>query len=659
MKKTLTIVAVFLLLATLYSNAQSKYGDVTIDELDMAVYPQDTTAAALILLKEGNLDFIYDDEAGFQYQYTLKMKIKILKNEGLGWCDQEIPYYEADRLNKERITHLSGTTYNADNRKIIKTKLSKEFIFDESINEKNKLKKFTLSGAKVGSVIEFKYTIVSDYYYDLREFYFQSSIPTQQVSFEVITPEYLYYNLNMQGYEKIDATNTMVNANYNIRYKDDNGRMQSTMHTCNAKKTVFRGNNIKALKNESYVWTLGDYISKVTFELSNTKFPNSMTKSYTTTWANVDKDILDAGVFGGNLKKTGLFKNDISTKEINIENAKEILNMIKYKVKWNEKNAFYPSDLGDVLKKGLGNSADMNFLLINALKSGGFDAYPVVLSTRSNGRLPVTHPSISALNYTIVGVKIDTMMYYTDASAKFGDWNLLPQKCMVPQARALLQQGGDWVDLSAVSIGMMAITNDYKFEGGEYKGRISITRRGNDALSFRDHYADYKDNNEYLEKLTGQLACEVVDFEISGADNAAGDVKEIFIVKPDVTLGDEFLYINPFLIKHFSENPFKDENRTVPVNFNYLQNYRQIVNIMIPEGYAVEETIQSEKILLDENESMVLTCRVGQTQNSIQMNYQFQLKSLQFLQTDYELLRNFFAKIVLKNSEQIVLKKIS
>jgi len=660
MKTHVMMIAVMLFLSFLFqeSYAQSKYGNATLDELNMTVYPQDTTASAVILLKKGELRFVYNDLYGFQFEYELQVKIKILKTEGLDWCNQSISYYEADRSSKEQVNGLSGTTYNLEDGKVTKTKLSKEFISDEDIDNKLKVKKFTMPAAKVGSVIEYKYTLVSAFYYELRDFKFQESIPIAYTYFEAKLPEYFKYNLNYQGYITLKSERVPTNESFQIRYKDDNGRLQSTTVRCTAELIKSEGRDVPAMKNESYLWTIEDYISKISFELKSVQMPYSMTKDKSSTWASIDNDILSSSSFGGNLKKADLFKEEIAKGELTISRAKEIQDMVKYRVKWNDKRAASPGNLKEALKNGTGTTAEMNFLLINALQAGGFDAFPVILSTRSNGRLPISHPSITAFNYVITGLRIDTMMYYADASAKYGDWNLLPEKCMVPQARIMKQNGCRWVNLSTISTGSVLKTARFNFEGSKYTGKINDTRKGSAALASKEYYYNHKDEEDYIEFLKKSSNCEIDNFSISGTDNTSEPLKIAYSQTDDASLGDDFLYINPMIDKQFSENPFKEEKRMYPVEFNYLGNYLQIVDILIPEGYVVDELPQAAKMVLNDND-IVLTYRMEQTDNSIKLHYQFQLKKLMFLPEEYEHLRDFYAKIVAKNSEQIVLKKMS
>ena len=650
MKILLSLISAILLSITSIP-AQSKYNKTTMEEMNVTSYAQDTTATAVVLLKEGDLEFIYDALYGFRYQYTLSVKIKILKTQGLDYANQEIFYNKFARGSEEDIRSLSGTTYNVENGKIVKTKLSKEHIFDSSQDDKHFLKKFTMPAAKVGSIIEYKYTLVSDFYYEIPPFKFQGSIPIEYISYCVTIPEWFDYNTNMQGYERVDVKETPVNKMMFV---------QSTQIPFAAKQKMFTRSNMPALKSEPFVWYLNDYCSQVTFELRTSQLPYQVVRSYTTTWPAIDKKLLENSDYGGNTKKTGLFKDEIIPQEKDIDNARRILNIVKSKVKWNDKDRFYPSgNLKNVLKDGLGSSADMNFLYINALKAGGFDAYPVMISTRDNGRLPIVNPSLTAFNYTLTAVKIDTLMYYVDASAKYSDMNIIPKNCMVEQARILDTDGSYWVDLTKISTGtVFALVNlDFKEDG--LNGAIGVERNGNSAYDFRlNYFSAYKDKDDYVEKLGADLGYDISGFEITGDQNTSEKTKTEFNVHKDATLEDEFLYINPLVYKAYSENPFKSEHRLYPIQFDYQNSFVEIINIAIPEGYAVEELPKSERISFGENRSILFTYIVSNVGDKIAINYQFQVKTLTILPTEYEYLKQFFAKIVAKNNEQIVLKKL-
>lgn len=646
----------FVIFAIIFCNlaihSQSKYGNTTMDEMNMTVYPQDTTANAVILLKSATLDFVYNDIIhDFQYEYTLSVKIKILKQEGLDEANQEIFYTKIRKGSEEDIRSLSGTTYNLENGKITKTKLSKEHIFDSSVNNRHFQKKFTMPAAKVGSVLEYKYTIVSDFYYEMRDFDFQESIPIQNVSYCVTIPEWFHYNTNMRGYESVQTKITPKNMTLNVGFNN---------LPCLAEEQLFTIQNVPALKPEGYVWNIDDYRSKVSFELKSTTFPRTTIKYYSSTWANIGKKLWEDSDYGGQTKKGGLFKDEIEKQETNKENALKILSLIKSKVKWNEQNRFSPNDnLKKILKDGIGNSSDINFLYINALKTAGFEAYPVMLSTRDNGRLPITSPTLTLLNNTITAIKIDTMMYYTDASDKYGSLNILPNKCMVDQALILKENEVKWVNLSNITRGTTFIRGTFKYNDNKLSGDIIVERKSQDAYTFKSHYNEnYKSEEEYLEKLSADLNYEISNFTLNNNDiHSDENIISKYTVSKDASLDEEFLYINPLLIRLFNENPFHSEKRLYPVQFNNISNFIEMIDIEIPEGYVVEELPASERYLLGHDKSLIYTYITSQTGNKISINYQFQIKSLLMLPEEYEPLKELFAKIVAKNGSQIVLKK--
>jgi len=653
-----TLLFIILILSIHTVKAQSKYGQATLDELKMTEYSNDTSAVAVILLKNGNTRFIYGEQTGFQFEYTLQMKIKILKNEGLEYCNQQISYYQPNRSTGEKIIGLNGTTYNLENDKIVKDKLSKDLISDEKIDDKWNIKKFTMPAAKVGSIIEFKYTLVSDYFYDLREFSFQSSIPTEYVFFQIVIPQYFYYNTNMQGYEPIQASREPVNETFRVIYKDNAGRTQMESVRCSAEEMTFVGRNLPAIRNESYLWSINNYINKVSFELNNISFPWSTVKSFSTTWENIDEELLKLDSFGGNTKKTGMFKDIIEKGDLTLEKAKAIQSLIKNKVAWNERDRLLGSDLKKVWNDGSGNSADMNFLLINALNAAGFEAYPVVLSTRSNGNLPVTHPSVSALNYTITALQLDTVTFYTDASSKYGDWNILPEKCMVDKARLVKKDRSSWIDLSHMPKSTYLITSTINFKENQAVCATKTISRNNAAYDFRNLYYQHENEEDFIQKQSSKLSGNIEDFKITGLEETDKDIITEFTLKKDIESNDEFFYFNPLILNTIKENPFKKEERKFPINFNYPYIYRQIIQISIPEGYVVDELPESVIYNYGENDDITFSYRIAQNNESISIQYTFQVNTLIILPGQYAHLRDLFSKIILKDSEQIVFKKI-
>ena len=64
----------------------------------------------------------------------------------------------------------------------------------------------------------------------------------------------------------------------------------------------FRGTQLPALKDDSYVWCADDYCTQVNFELLGIDFPGSLYQSFTQSWKQIDEALLNDNEFGGRLK---------------------------------------------------------------------------------------------------------------------------------------------------------------------------------------------------------------------------------------------------------------------------------------------------------------------------------------------------------------------
>ena len=186
-----------------------KLGNVTKEELLQKVHPKDSSASAAILFKKGETTFEVDRQGEWKVNTVVDMKIKIYKKDGLEYANQQVSYYTGGTTN-ESVSFYDTNTFNFEDGKIVKTKLSSEGKFDEDVNENWKIKKMTLPAVREGSIIEFSYKISSPYLTNINDFYFQYRIPVDYVSYSVFMPKYFGYNTLITGYEKINVEEVEV-----------------------------------------------------------------------------------------------------------------------------------------------------------------------------------------------------------------------------------------------------------------------------------------------------------------------------------------------------------------------------------------------------------------------------------------------------------------
>ncbi len=198
-----------------------------------------------------------------------------------------------------------------ENGKIEKNKLEKKYIFNEKIDDNTKQIKFAIPNVKAGSVIEYKYTKVSPFYYELPEWYFQRSIPVVYSSYEVTIPEYFLFNVETKGYESVSNKETTLNRTLMI-----SDRNQTANIPYSARNLIFTAENLPAMKADDYVWNIGDYMSSVRFELTGTRFPGTLQKNYSSSWEDIEKTLQSSSEFTKNISRKTSFNDEIKSLKV-------------------------------------------------------------------------------------------------------------------------------------------------------------------------------------------------------------------------------------------------------------------------------------------------------------------------------------------------------
>lgn len=640
--KALSLIFCF---AFLNINAQKyELGKVTVEELQQKNHPIDTSATAAILFKKGTTKFnLYSDYWGIATEVSFK--IKIYKKEGLKYATKDVQYYIG--RSSENVSFSDAYTYNLVDGKVQKTKLKSEGEFTKVINENYKEKSITLPNVKEGSIVEFTYKLNSPYIHKFDDWYFQSDIPTDYVEYKAYLTKYFKYNTVITGYEKINIKSEPLDvSNYGET------------------KFTYTKQNVPALKEEAYVDNIGNYTSILKFNLASVEFPNKPIENRALNWEGVAKTIYEDEDFGGELKKIGYFEEDVKAIIAGLTKRDEkidaILNFVKSKVKWNERYGYSCKDgVKAAYKNKVGNVAEINLMLTAMLRYAGIDANPVLLSTKSHG--VSMFPSLSAFNYVIAGVEIQDDLILLDATDKFSTPNVLPIRDLNWSGRLIRKEGTS----AEVELTTKKTSKDITFMAyslntdGSINGKLRRQFSDHEALLFRQKNVGLTIDN-YLEKLeTKNNNIEISDYKRENELDVSKQVFEVYSFKDTKSteiIGDK-IYISPMLFLSHSENPFKQEKREYPIDFMYPYEDRYNINIDIPEGYVVE-SIPSEIKLATGDDIGSFKYIIANTGNKIQVQLTTNINLAMVSAEYYSTLKEFFKKMIEKQNEKIVLKKV-
>ena len=600
MRQFLTLFLIF----SIYTNSIAQtfdFGKVSIS--DFSRTDLDSNANAIVLNEFGRSSVFVDDyDNRVKLQHEYHVIIRINNKEGFKKANFEIPSYKRGSYVRDYFDELKAVTYNLENGRIEKTELENKKVFKENYSANLDLNKFTLPNIKEGSIIEVSYRTLEQDLFNFKTWEFQDDIPKIQSQYIAIIPASFAYNVVLRGPYKLSDQKAEALKEFIFL---DGLRMDCS-------KLTYTMKNIPAFMEEDYMTSPTNFKSAIYYELESIFYPSTGSKkTFSKTWKDVDTDLMNEKTFGGQLKKTDLFKANLATilspTDTKLEKAKKIYNYINKQIKWNNYLGKYAeTGIEKALEKRTGNIGDINLALVTALLAADLEAYPIILSTRRNGTPNGLFPVLSDFDYVIACVDIDGVKYKLDASNLYLPFGQLPLQCLNERGRIIYsKKSSDWFPLTAQESSDV----NYILEGSlndqfKIKGKLTISSSGNKALLKRQHIAKFNSLEEYWEKLDEEMPN--ITLTKSSIQNLE-DIDQLLIEEFDVILDvskqmeQDILVLAPNIIDRISYNPFKAQERTYPVDMGFKSKTLYSVKLTIPDHYEIAEKPQNASLALPES----------------------------------------------------------
>lgn len=626
-----------------------RYGKITKEEIDLKSYPSDKEAEAVVLFDIGTSYFVNTDN-NFDVYFERKTKIKILSNAGLDYARIEIPFYQEGQIY-EKIVDLEASTYNFEDGRINITKLDLKNCYDEKLNESWNLKKFAMPDVKEGSIIEFKYKLISPYRFNLRDWEFQWRIPVIYSEYIVKIVPFYEYSFILQGTNKLDVQTSFVETG-----------LKNSIGGVEYKTMVYKFgmNKVPAFRDEEFITSKQDYIIKLDFQLSKFTNLNGISTSIITTWPEMINDMLKNENFGKYIEKAEKSASKIINLETlkiknELDRAEQVINYVKSNYNWNGmKSKFSSKSMKDFLNEKTGNTANINLFLTGLLRAAGIEAYPVILSTRDNGKIKADYPFNHFFNYVAVQVKADNKVFLTDATEILCPFDQIPVRCINEKGLMIRKGTVEWIPLvnnlpSQIDNHIIVSFSD---DMEQLKCIINSIFTGYDALYFRNNFNDKKDKIEEFLHHSGYK--NIDSMKTSGFQNTNGNYNIVFQTKlPTETINGK-LYISPFLIEPVSNNPLKQAKRTYPIDMTYIKTRSFRSEIYLPENLRIESAPEKSSY---ENDLINIIYKTEQVNNKLIVEGSYTFKKAVYDATDYTKIKYYFNEIIKKFNQKIVLVK--
>ncbi len=613
--------------------SEEKWGSVSKEVLQMSSYPKDTSAVAFILFDLGDVEIT----SNFELVMKRHTRIKILKEEGKKFADIKIPYW-----HKDEIKSLEAHVILPNGKKI---ELDDDDVYEESY-KRIREKVFTMPGVEAGCVIEYKYKKFSEYLHFLEPWYFQHEIPTQYSRLTVILLPGFRYNVLYENMYKDDVKHHVEEFL--------SARQRQTMQ-----KFIWEKNFIPALRKEPYMLTLNDYRQALQFQLIDFKNAYTYVK-FIEKWDDLAKkmfQLLDSFLDEKDeIKNIVLENRDTTLSEI--DQIKKYYDFVRSEIETDWYFTIYPEKTPvDVLKNKKGNVSEKNILLVNLLRSAGFDAFPFLISTRDNGTITINHPQLLQFNLILACVKVGSKTLYLDAGDRYCPFNLLPPYSLVENGLFISKKGGKIFKIPPPkSLSMQSFSTKAELtEAGELICNSNIRYQNYSAVTKRKQLDEEKPNEQLTEWLQNRFAGAVLDsFRIINRKN----IDDFLVIQvhyrvPDFAqVAGNNMYLSLPLMTRTEKNPFQSEERRFPVEFNYYHGFTEDIKLKIPQEYKILDMPQAKMLNLDNIKYGISCTQDGEVTKIFRQHLARDLKISSYYYND---LRNLYAGIVNADQGQIVL----
>jgi len=331
-------------------------------------------------------------------------------------------------------------------------------------------------------------------------------------------------------------------------------------------------------------------------------------------------------------------------------------------MEWNgHSNIWALEGVKSAWKQKKGTTGEINLILINLLKDADLEAYPVLVSTRSNGVINSFNPGYNQFDKVMAYVTINDKAYVLDATDKYASpklipWDVMNSMGLVIEKFETFKWGWQPLWDEKEIFKDVVLINGAINEQGLLDGNATISSID---YSRSKRIPDLKLGKEkFIEKYFSSpnpgLKVDSVSIENEEIDTMPLLQKVSFT--QNLSSSGDYKYFSTNLFTGLEKNPFTTDNRFSDVFFGANQKYIIVENFFIPDGYSFDEMPKNIKLMLPDT-SIVFSRLIQAEQDHFNMRIELDFKKPVFTVEEYPDFREFYKKLFGLLNEQIVIKK--
>ena len=617
---------------------------ITPEELKMTSVTEAPGAPAVILYRQVDRDDA--SRATNEYDY---MRIKILTEEGRDQANVIIPFEKG----RTSIINIRARTIQPDGKIIEFDGKVYEQMVEKTKGVKYLAKTFTLPDVHAGSIIEYHYSIdFADHWIFGSHWLLSEDLFTKKAIF------------TLKPYQRYP---------WNVQWSWPAGLPLGTTPPTEGPDHIVRmtSENIPAFIEEDYMPPVNEVKFRVLFTYRDEPFESDVDKY----WKQFAK------------KKTGQIEGFADKKKAMEEAVKSIvsasdapevkLRKIYDRVQQIPNASYMPAkseeqrkrenikenkDVEDLWKHQYGDGVELTWLFLGLARAAGFEAYPCLVSGRSDYFFRKERRNGMELDANVVLVKVNGKDQYFDPGSAFTPYGLLPWMETGVAGMRFDKNGGTWIQTEMPASSETRIERNAQLKlttEGDLEGKLKVTFTGLEALDRR-----IRQRNEDETARKKNLEDEVKNYIPAGSEVELINTPEW--KNGNVLLTAEFNLKVPGwlsaagkrallptgLFGASEKHLFEHANRIWPVYFKYPFETVDDITVTLPDGWKVDN---QPKDMDRDAKAVEFKLEVKNDGGAVRIKRQLRSDVVMVGKEHYSILRNFYQLVKSEDEQQIVL----
>ncbi|MFX0140519.1 MAG: DUF3857 domain-containing protein, partial [Candidatus Hodarchaeota archaeon] len=316
-------------------------------------------------------------------------------------------------------------------------------------------------------------------------------------------------------------------------------------------------------------------------------------------------------------------------------------------------------DLDDVFKKQRGGGPEIALMLTAMLRFAGLDAFPVLISTRNNGKIFKKYPLANQFNHVLTYVIIAEREYLIDATDPLRPYDLLPIHALNHLGRLIDKNMHTWIYISSPGQYKTKTTVSATLsDSGKIAGHFENIDEGYSSFFHRDTLQN-KIEADYIKDrwFVGHEGARIDSFSVTNTDSIYQPLctKVYFKITDRAQTFHDYIVFNPTLFGGIGGHSLKQKNRQLPVDFAIGENDSLTIELTFPEDYMIYEQPVDYIIQLPYKAGEVRR-KISTIGNKLLIQRVLFLRKTVFQPEEYNTIKEFYDNIVNVDTDYIVLK---